>query len=105
ELRIERSPEFRLEAAKERAIAAQPARFQQARLHGDVLSCKLRALARRAHAVADFQPDVPERPDQPLDAKVAVRLRFALDENQQIDVRAWKELAAAVTADRNQRTG
>jgi hypothetical protein len=53
--------------------------------------------------VADLQPDIPERADQPLQALPLVGTRFVGQQHQQVDVGARVKLAAAVAAGGYQR--
>ena len=48
-------------------VAGELAALQQCRHRGDVLAGGLSALGRRAHAVADFQANVPAGADEALD--------------------------------------
>ena len=65
------------------------------------LSC--RAFGHGAHAVADLQADVPEERQQPLDRAALRAVRRARHQQQDVDVRAEVQLAAAVAAHGDQR--
>ncbi len=69
----------------------------------DVGGALLDALLDGAHAVSDFQTDVPEKGYEALDGRARCGLRRLRREQQHVDIRAGMKLAASVTADRYQR--
>ena len=83
---------------------AQQARFQQVGLHRHVARRDLEALFQGAHAVADLQPDVPERADQLLDLRLELGPGILGEQHEEVDVRPGKQFAPAVAADREQRS-
>ena len=54
---------------EQRGAAGEQARLEQRRHDADIGGALLGALLDGAHAVADFEPDVPEEGDQPLDLR------------------------------------
>ncbi|EXI86881.1 MAG: hypothetical protein AW12_02108 [Candidatus Accumulibacter sp. BA-94] len=66
-LGIEAGPDPRGESSKERRAAGQQAGFDHRCLDGDVAGRLFQALVDGAHAVAGFQPDIPEQADQLLE--------------------------------------
>ena len=77
--------------------------FEQRGHHANVGGAFLRAFLDRAHAVADFEPDVPQERDELLDTPAAFRVERRRHEQQQIDIRAGVQLAAPVAADGDER--
>ena len=90
-------------------VAPDQPRFQQRSLHGDVLGRFRQAFGRGANAGADLQTHVPAPADkgfQPgLERLVLLGLHAVGHEHQHIDIGERKQLAAAITAHRQQRVG
>ncbi len=84
------------------AVAGDMARFQQVGLHGHVRRFG-EAIGNGAHAVADFQPDVPQFPDQLLQLLLQRFVRLLRQQDEQVDVGLRVELGAAVAAHCDQR--
>ena len=83
--------------------AHQQARFDHRRRDADVGRALALAVVDRAHAVADFEADVPHEREEALEIRLPGR-RFALrQQDHDVDVGAQVQLAAAVAADRDQR--
>ncbi len=78
--------------------AADGAAFHEGGDHRQVGACFLRALLHRAHALADFQADVPEQGEEAFDRLAEALLVLAVEEDQQVDVGVGVEFAAAVAA-------
>ncbi len=91
------------QAPEEGGVAREQARFEQRRLDGDVALRGLDAGFDAAHAVADFQPDVPEHADQAFDALALALVGFGAEQHQHVHVRAGEQLAAPVAAGGDQR--
>jgi hypothetical protein len=53
--------------------------------------------------VPDFEADVPERTDQPLERLALGRLRFVREQDEEVDVRARIEFAATIATGGNER--
>ncbi len=81
---------------------AQRSCLDQRGEHG-LVGCGLHALRGRAHRMAGRQPGVPQQREQPRQRGLAGLLHVRLAQDQQVDVRAREQFAAAVTADREQR--
>ena len=80
----------------------EQARFDHRRRDADVRCAFALAVVDRAHAVADFEADVPHEGEEAFEIALP-RRRFALrQQNHDVDIGAEIELAAAVTADRDQ---
>jgi hypothetical protein len=88
---------------KQHGAADQQAGFDHRRLHRDVAGSLLQTLFDGAHAVADFESDVPEQADQLFEARGQHAVGLLWQQDQQIDVGRRVQFAASVTADRNQR--
>jgi hypothetical protein len=52
--------------------------------------------------VADIQADIPEQCDERLKALAVARIRALVEQDEQVHVGAWLQLAPAVTADGDQ---
>jgi hypothetical protein len=85
----------RLEAG---AAAAQQTRLEQGRAHRDVVVGRAQAFVDSPHAVADLEAHVPEQAHQALEALALLRVRRRFEQDQHIDIRVGKQLAAAVAA-------
>ena len=97
---------MRLERAVQALVAGQQTRFQQRRLHRHILRGFLYALVHRAHRGADIQPHIPAAADECLQAclKGLGSLVCGLRQQQEdVDVGVREQLAAPVTAHRDQR--
>src|SRR6185503_9719198 len=97
--RIERFPE----AAEELLASHEETRFEERGADGDVAGSGLDAALDGAHAVADLEADVPEAADQALERLALRGARLLREQDEEVDVRAREELAAAVAAGRDER--
>lgn len=79
--------------------AGDGAAFHQVGDHRQVGAAFHGALGHRAHALADFQADVPQQRQKPLDGVAENFLVFAVQQDQQVDIGIGVQLAAAVAAD------
>jgi len=100
---VESRGERAAESAMERARAGNPPVFEEARLHRDVARHFRLALGDRAHAVPDLEADVPKHAKEALDELGARAVERVRQQDQHVDVRVRKELAAAVAADGDER--
>ncbi len=79
--RIASRRQLLLELAKQRLAAGERARLEQRGRNRDVARGCLDAARHRAHAVADFQADVPHRADQSLERSAASRTSRSMSEH------------------------
>ena len=96
-LGVEARPETLTEFHEQQTVAPQEARFEQIGFHRDVLPGLLHAGFHRAHAVANFQPDVPARLYPAFQRGLLFGSRFVRQEQQQVHVRSGEKLAAPVS--------
>jgi len=89
---------------KKPSAACEVARFHERGADGDVFGRAIDAALHGAHAVADFEADVPECADQLLDLLLAGLGDSVVEQNQEVDVRPGIELAAAVAAGGDERS-
>ena len=82
--------------------AGDGAAFHQVGDHRQVGARLLGALGDRAHALPDFQADVPEQGEEALDRRAEDLVVGAVEQDQQVDVGVRVQLAAAVAADGQQ---
>ncbi len=87
----------------ELGIAEQMARFEQRRADGHVGLGLADAFGNRTRRVADLQPHVPQAIEQRLGDGLAPGGLFVRQQEQQIDVGAGRQQAAAVAAGRDHR--
>ncbi len=97
-LGFESAAEHRPECVERGAAPAEKARFEQGGLDRDVLRRLLDALVDGAHAMAQFDPDVPEMADEALDRLLVGGRDRSGKQDQNIHIRARIELAATVPA-------
>ena len=90
-------------SAEQLRIAGQQARFEQRGHHADVGGAFLGALGDGAHAVADFEIDVPQERDQAFDHAAAGVVGRGRHQDQDVDVGVRMQLAASVAADGRER--
>ena len=83
------------------ALAPHVARLEQRGADGQVALGVAQALVDRARRVADLQAEVPQQVEHELDDLLAARRLLVGPQEQQIDVRQRRQLAAAVAADRD----
>ena len=83
------------------AVAPDVARLQQRGADGLVALGVAQALLDRAGGVADLQPEVPQQVEHELDDLLAARRLLVGAQEQQIDVRQRRHLAAAEAAGRH----
>ena len=81
----------------------QQPRFDHRRRDTDVRSALALAIVDRAHAVADFQADVPHEREEALEIRLPRRGLALRQQHHDVDVGAQVQLAAAVAADGDQR--
>ncbi|MCY1286403.1 hypothetical protein D9M70_353720 [compost metagenome] len=82
--------------------AGDGAAFHQVGDHRQVGAGLLGAFGDRAHALADFQADVPEQGEKALDGLAEDFVVGTVQQDQQVDVGVGVQLAAAVAAHRQQ---
>jgi hypothetical protein len=92
-----------LQPLEERLRADQEARFEQRGADRNVARRRFHAAFHRAHAMPDFQADIPEPPDQALERLALRGARLLAEEHQEVDVGAREELAATVAAGGDER--
>ena len=95
--------EARDELVEQRAVAEQVARLEQRGADGHVGLGLADALVDRARRVADLEPHVPQAIENALGDRLAPRGLLVGQQEQQIDVGARREQAAAVAAGRHHR--
>ena len=100
---VERSGEPLAELAIEAARSGDEPVLEQARLDRHVVRHFGLALVDGAHAVPDFQPDVPQHAEKALDERHPWRIERARQQDEHVDVGVREELAAAVASDRDER--
>ena len=91
------------ESLVEPPVTGKEPRFEERRLDRNILLGEREAFVDRAHAVPDFEADIPQRSDELLELPLERRLRAARQQNEQIDIGIGKELAATVTANGEKR--
>ncbi len=83
--------------------AGDGAAFHQVGDHRQVRARLFGAFGHRAHALADFQADVPEQCQKAFDGLAENFPVAVIEQDQQVDVGVGMQLAAAITAHRHQR--
>src|SRR5687768_14402356 len=101
--RIEGALQLAGQRAEQAPAAGEVTRLEERGADGNVAGRRLDAAFHGAHAVADFQPDVPEPADEALQSAALGFARLARQQHQQVDVRAGVHLAAAVAAGGDER--
>ena len=89
---------------EKRGRPGQQARLEERRGDAEVGERLLPAVVDRAHAVAGLEPDVPEERKETLEGRGQRRIRALWQQHHHVDVGAGQEFAAAVAADREQRS-
>ncbi len=87
---------------EQRRGAGQQARFHDVGGDGDVALRLVDALRDVAHAVTDFQADVPEQGQKTFDGLAPGLVIGAVEQDHQVDIGTGQQFAAAVTADGDQ---
>jgi hypothetical protein len=87
---------------QERVSGEQP-RFEEIRLDRDVLLRLEDALGDRACALADLQPEIPQRPDELFDRRLLGVDCAVTQENQEVHIGVRKQLTAPVASHRDER--
>lgn len=82
--------------------AADGAAFHQVGNHRQVGAGLFGAFFHRAHALPDFQADVPEQGQEAFDGVAENLVVGAVQQDQQVDVGVGVQFAATVAADRHQ---
>ena len=95
--------EARDQLVVERLVAPQEARFEDRGADGDVGARQAHAFVDVAGGVADLQPQVPQHVEHVFDDLLAPRRLLVGQQEQQIDVGARRQRAAAIAADRHHR--
>jgi hypothetical protein len=90
------------ELREQAPLAVEQPRFHQRGEHGDVLAGLGLAVGERAHAVADFQADIPQEGQEAPHLHVALEPAVVGQQQHQVDVGLRMQLAAPVAADREQ---
>jgi hypothetical protein len=88
---------------EQRSGPVQQPRLDHRRRHADVGRAFALAIVDRAHAVADFQADVPHEREEALEIALPQGDLALGQQNHDVDVGAQVELAASVAADCDQR--
>lgn len=83
-------------------VGHQRARFDQGSEHG-LVGRRSGALRRRAHRVTDRQAHIPEQRKQARQGLLVLLLRGGVAQHQHIHIRARKQFATSIAADRMQR--
>ena len=94
-------PEFLAQLFVERLVAPQIARLQDGGADGDVLLGQPHAFGQAAGGVADLQPQIPQHVEDEFDDAFAPGGLLEGAHEQKIDVRAGRQLAAAIAAGRH----
>ena len=102
-LRHDLPVEARLQRLEELPVAGNEPRLDQGRPDGHVGAGLLQAFIDRSRRVADFLLEIPEHVEQGLDDLFDRGRRLVGQQEQEIDVGARGQHAAAVSADRNDR--
>ena len=96
--RVEVAEQAATESGEQLFATGQQPRFEQRALDRDVVGRFVQTFRDGAHAVADFQADVPEAADQALQLGFRARAGGLRQQDQQVDVGGRIEFAAPVTA-------
>ena len=83
--------------------APEQARLEQGRLDGEVVLRELDGLGHRADRLPDLQPQVPQLVEQELRDLLDMGGALVGAQEQEVDVRAGRQLLAAIAADRDHR--
>ncbi|VTR61751.1 Uncharacterised protein [Serratia fonticola] len=84
-------------------VAADHAGFDQVGGNGQVRQAFQQALFQRAHAVADFQLEIPQQGNEFTDASGLFIGQASLAEHQHVDIRQRVQFTTAIAADGQQR--
>ena len=101
-LRIEDFPEARRKLREQRLAADQQAGLDQRRLYRQIAGSFFDAVIDGAHAMADFQADIPEQADHLFELCGERHIGRLGQQQQQVDVGRRPQQAASITADSNQ---
>ena len=88
---------------EDECVAGDEAGLQQRRADRHVGARLAHAVVDRADGVADLQLEIPERVEHRLDAALAPGGLLVREEEEQVDIRARRQRAAAITADGHDR--
>ena len=91
-------PELLAQLVIQAAVAPQIARFQDRRADGDVQLGQAHAFGKAARGMADLQPQVPQHVENEFDDAFAPGGLLEGAHEQKVDVRARRQLAAAIAA-------
>ncbi len=94
-------PEFFAQFFVELLVAPQISRFQYRRADRDVLFGEADAFAERSRSVANLQAEIPKHVEDEFDDALAPGRLLERTHKQQIDVGTRRQLAAAITAGRD----
>ncbi len=92
-----------LEFGVEPGIAVDQARFDHVGHDGDVGLALGDAIAHAAHAVPDFEAEIPQQRQETRYALLEFAIGLLVEQDHQVDVRTGQDFGAAIAADRNQR--
>ena len=97
---------LRLKAVKQTRVAGDQACLEHRGLNRHIAGRLLQAFIYRAHARANLKAGVPATANEDLDAgleQIVMQGRLLVGQQQQdIDIRAWKQLGSAIAAHRQQ---
>ncbi len=91
-----------LQELEQLAVACNESRFKQAGLYGNVRCGFLQTFIDGANTVSDFETDIPECLYQFFEFALQCVSRRSVEQDQDINIRVWKQLATAVAANSHQ---
>lgn len=94
-----------LQTFKNGSAASKQACFKQIGLDSDILDGFFLALAHSSYAMANVQSDIPEQAYHLLESGSGFRVRFGLQQKQQINIGIGEKQAASISAHRDQCGG
>jgi hypothetical protein len=92
------------QSAVELSLPGQVSTLKQAGLNRDVTRRLGETLLDGAHAVTDFQTEVPAIAHEALDLGGALRVVIGIDQQQQVNIGAGHQFSPTVSTDCNQTT-
>ena len=104
-LRVDLCPESLKKSLGQRGVAGQQAGFHQGGLHRQIPGGITQALFRCAHAMRDFQTNVPKEADQGSQMGGQRLVGFFRQQQEQVDIRSRPQFTASVAAGGEQGQG
>ena len=86
---------------KQRLVAEDQAGIEESGANGDVGACQLERLVNGARGMTHLEAEVPEHIEHILDNALAPGRLLVGEEEQQIDVREWRQQTAAIASCRD----